>query len=179
MKSILYHIVVFLIALVTGCNKDDSDITPQKSSLNLVSPNGIKIAEDINSLKLSTSEHLSSLNNGMEVEFEITDIEYATVPLGFIAFIVYRLDNGNIRKSALLSKEAHISMMANSMVLSNLPDIRLKNRSESGGSNRHVDCVGSCNGTGCSLIIRDIPGEGRRLECYPGCEDCSMVITYY
>jgi hypothetical protein len=172
MKSILYHIVVFFcIALITGCNKDDSDITPQKSSLNLVSPNGIKIAKDINSLKLITSEHLSSLNNGMEVEFEITDIEYVTVPDGFIAFIVYRLGNGNIRKYALLSKEAPISMMANSVVLSNFSYIRLKNGS--GGSNRCVEC------TGCDLILRDIPGEERRLECSPGCEDCSMVITYY
>jgi hypothetical protein len=96
MKNMNYLFKIIYIAcilFIAGCSHDNMDIietNPQELSLNLVAPNGIKIAEDIDALKSSSAEILSFLNRG----FEITGIEYFTCEKGFIATVKYMTDDG-------------------------------------------------------------------------------------
>ena len=61
----------------------------QPKGVNLVAPNGVRIAEDIESLKKDISKNWNDHS-----VFEITNIEYLPVLEGVRAFISYRFDHG-------------------------------------------------------------------------------------
>jgi len=179
MKIVNYLIckVIFVscMMLTTGCSQED----PSMSSLNLVSPNGIRISKDINSLKQETSTFISLLNDGIEIDFEITNIDYRPVSKGFAALIEYKLNNGNISTFLLLSNDANVELSANLMVLHKLNGTKLKNGSETGGGTGMVSCVGTSPCQKCKLVetVNLVTGLVY-YECNEvDCAKCAMHVS--
>jgi len=182
MKSILYQIFfVCYIVLIAGCSNDDFGVTPKESSLNLISPNGIKIAKDIITLKRNTSAFISSFNDGMEIEIEITNIEYVNVSKGFVAIIEYKFDNGDISTYALFSNLGNVELSAYEMIMPNFP--KLKSGSESGGLDpSKIKCISSGTpcpppNNECKLYFQFGPDGLLKSAYCTMCETCSMVVS--
>ena len=116
----------FVRKVLIGNNKSNelmdymSGLLCTQASLNLVSPNGIEIAKDIQSLKSTASAIVNAFNKGEKIEFEITNIDYAPVTVGFAAIIKYRVDNEGERVFLLCSKGANVQLEAKEMWTSDL-----------------------------------------------------------
>ncbi len=195
MKSKIFYFLFFII-LTSGCES-----TSKTSSLNLVSPNGVEIAKDINTLKSNIAVFLNSINEGQKNEFEITNIEYITVIDGFAAFVQYKLENGDVRKFLLFSGNPNIQQVAKTVAVRNLriPDTK--------DGLTGIICTGTCieESTGlCELIIKKIdltcpaPVDSGTLKqpvlepilkeeiridnpmitlgCFSNCEDCGEML---
>ena len=173
MNRIIYYIFCFLciVFVIGGCNLDGENGLPNE--LNLVSPNGIRIAKDIHSLKHSVSVYMSSKNDGMEIEFDIINIEYHLVSEGFVAFIEYRLDNGIIGRIMNFSNNSSITPISKTIEVRNL-STNLKNRSESGdGGYNYAECVGTCPDN--KICKASLSPPGTTFYCY-GCDNCKIVL---
>ena len=73
----------------------DQKFLKQPKGVNLVSPNGFQIADDIESL-INDYPRTISTNDGNDIKVEVINIDYLPVYEGLNAFITYRFDNGKI-----------------------------------------------------------------------------------
>jgi hypothetical protein len=163
-----------------SCSQDNdfSEITinEDENSLNLIAPNGEKIADNIVSLKNETAQIIAE-TFGIEKEFEITNLNYLPTEKGYVVFVEYKTSDGII-KNYVKAHNAFVNYSTNNLQIRHLSNPRLKSGNE-GSSYKKVkfECLpnGNCN----SCIIQGVydPSTGENtIRC--SCEECQMRITY-
>ena len=158
-KKWIFRIICFsCIVLIIGCERDDD--TRSKEKLNLVSPNGNKIAKNIQSLYQIVSEPLISINGGMEIDFKITKIDYVPVTVGFAAIIECKFAAGRTMNLLFFPESSAF-----------WKTIRLKNNNEQ--QPKAPYCEGSCPGMPPCQYVHF---NAQFAYCSPHeCEDCVLV----
>ena len=122
MKKLVYSLLVLCSAglLVWACNSMDDSVavTDLEESLEIVTPNGFLLAENVASLKTEISQILQ-----LSCGFELIAIEHIEVKYGYAAMVYYLLDDENIGAVAIVKGDEY----------SNTDRIiRVKSSSESG-----------------------------------------------
>ncbi|MDR2039236.1 MAG: hypothetical protein LBQ60_15040 [Bacteroidales bacterium] len=166
----LYGII--LCCVIFGCNKDES-ITIEEQALNLISPSGEMISQNIQSLKKESSAIINDVFETIK-EFEITDIEYLPVNKGYVAIVKYKTSDG-IYGNYAISCGTHVNFNSNQVRMITGSSPKLKNNNENSGKKPVYTFVchanGSCNT--CSLE-GDLDPENNQATVTCSCNDCIL-----
>ena len=179
-KVVLNIVVLFFslqpVILITSCSKEDikMDITENEYFLDIVSPNGEKIANNIATLKSETALIIAEKTE-LDKAFEITNLNYLPCKKGYIAIIEYITEDG-LKGSYAISKDAKVNYSTDNVVLKS-PSSRLRSSSENGGGGQtKFVCKPHGNCSTCTLQGTYNPSTGEHtITC--SCSECKMEIT--
>lgn len=151
-------------------------------SIELTAPNGDKIAESIEDVKLEISNYIA-IEYGKDLAYTVTGVDYVAINDGFLAIINYMLEDGSKHN---IVKTNNLNVLSNSSI-----DILIDNRVgdhillEDDGkatlnfASRSVKpsvsfvCKSELNCTPCKVIAKSV-GESTEVTCTTDCEDCKL-----
>ncbi|WP_298654070.1 hypothetical protein [uncultured Proteiniphilum sp.] len=175
------NIIIFFLGFYSlfcfySCSNEEIEIgvTEKEHYLNLISPSGEKIADNIADLKNETALIVAEAY-GIDKAFEITKLDYLPSEKGYIVFIEYKTEDG-LNGSYVMSKNVKINYSQDNVILKS-SNCRLKSGSEDGGggSTKFV-CKPHGNCSSCILQGSYDPNTGEHtITC--SCSECKMEIT--
>ena len=155
MKSIL---CVLALALVLSCSRDvTSTVKPTQEELSFVSPQGFRIANDLDGLRSKIESN--AINAFGKKPFTITSISYTDAAKESAALIEFKSSDNEIATVLLLGR---FRTSGNARIMD--------------GGTTKIDCSGKCDAAGQTCRERvTITGGTMSYECT--CEgSCAMTI---
>jgi hypothetical protein len=166
------------MTIFLGCDKNFDDveinnikITSNEHSLNLKSPNGKMIYDNIHMLKKEMAESIV-----IGEEFEITSLDYRSVSKGYFVIINYVTIGGRIGNFAI-SEGTPVNILSDKVIM-NLPSSpRLKNPTETGNVTKvKFRCLPSGNCSNCMIETTEDPNTNLSTTTC-SCSTCELETT--
>ena len=179
MKKVnLLFCLLSLGIVLLSCNSDEDilEITEIESSLNLRSPNGDKIAPNISSLKEEVSISLAE-RFGIDKDFNITNLEYASVKEGYAVQIFYTTSEGTLG-AVIKTNIMSASYPPDLNVKNDLPRLKKKGDENTASLNGMIiTCKNLSDRCSCIPTIKTNTGFGIVFDCGK-CDECEMTQRY-
>lgn len=155
MKRTLLYVAAFALACFSYSCSDDGDLA--QTELNLIAPNGDRIANNVNELSKWTSAVVLDKFGAGNEEFTITDVQYFDVAQGYVAQVNFEV-NG---------QPSHF-LIGNSSIDS------ADGRMEDPCKKWQV----SCSGTSCCTPTFDVNTSQASCTCSSGSNSgCTLTAT--
>ena len=167
-KKIGIALSITLALCFVSCQKENDN----SNILKLTAPSGEKIS---NSFVTLTKE----LSYVIEADFNILNIEYADVDVGYIAKIIYELSDGTVRTLI----RTNFPIVGTDGKFQSPSIVRIKSGNESGDDGHPIanaTCAPrpNCNCCDCNAVYEwDMINKKVTFRCSPCGGDCSLTIT--
>lgn len=175
LSSVGFAILFFF---VISCSKEVAKNIKTTQAINLIAPNGVKIASNFESLKNIASEVIAYKGISSS-NFEITKVDFLNVKQGYAALVYYKTKDG-IESNFGLANAPNIGYSATTLIKKQLNAEVVKTlsipkygvASANEGTTTTVSCAGSC---GCKVEGTLYPDGRATYGC--SCTDCTATIS--
>ena len=141
-----------------------------QNKISLISPSGDRIASSISELNLETSRVIYN-DYGKEISFEIVDIHYFAVKVGYAYLLTYRFQDGTTGNYAV-SLGNNYKLESSSLKVSN-EELSYHSQKALRFTKVKVTCGGTCEKACTVTAVFDTNTGTITYGC--GCSTCTMT----